>query len=691
MTVEVQAEAGWALEVEAFDPQRERVAEALTAVADGRVGVSGAPLAAHPAARPGALVAGVYDGEDASTHLLPAPVALQLSYDLPAEPVVRRVLDLRAGVLHEQETTTAGELRGLRFACLARPGTVVVRAHCPDGAGHPVLRAPSGARDVEVGAAGPVEWMRVPASTGGIVTALRAAASPEAGGTVLDVIAVYVGDPERLPEPGEAVARAEQAWAVGVDALLAEQRRTWAARWDSGDVAVEGDAHLQLAVRLALFHLVGSTAGAGEAAVGARGLTGHGYCGHVFWDADTFVLPFLAATHPPAARAMLQYRVRRLPAAQEVARALGREGARFPWESARTGHDVTPARAYDRTGRLVDILTGPYEEHIVSEVAWATCTYLDWTGDEEFARGDGLRLLIETARWWASRIEVDADGSAHLRHVIGPDEYHEDVDDDAFTNVMARWNLRRAAQAVQEQHAEVTAAEVARWSALAEALVDGYDPATGRHEQFRGFSDLEPLIIAEAAPRRPVAADMLMGRDRLQASQVLKQPDVLMLHHLVPDELPAGSLEADLDHYEPRTAHGSSLSPGITAALLARAGRLRPALDALDVTARIDLDDLTGSTAAGIHLATAGALWQAVVMGFAGVRVTGGRLAVDPHVPPAWEALDVRLRWRGSRVHLRCTAEDVQVQADPPVPVRVRGVDGTATPDGTRPDPQEVP
>ncbi len=134
MTALVEAEAGWALDVHAFDPQRERVVEALTAVADGRVGVSGAPLAAHPAARPTALVAGVYDGEDAATHLLPAPIALQLAYDLTPEPVVHRLLDhLRSGVLHERETTTAGELTAVRFACLARPGTVVVRALCPDG------------------------------------------------------------------------------------------------------------------------------------------------------------------------------------------------------------------------------------------------------------------------------------------------------------------------------------------------------------------------------------------------------------------------------------------------------------------------------------------------------------------------------------------------------------------------------
>jgi trehalose/maltose hydrolase-like predicted phosphorylase len=151
----------------------------------------------------------------------------------------------------------------------------------------------------------------------------------------------------------------------------------------------------------------------------------------VFWDADTFVLPFLAATHPTAARAMLEYRLRRLPAALDAARAVGREGARFPWESARSGRDVTPTSAQDRTGRTVAIRTGQLEDHIVAEIPWAAACYVDWSGDDEFARGPGTRLLVETVRYWASRISLEHDGSAHICGVIGPDEYHEDVDDNA--------------------------------------------------------------------------------------------------------------------------------------------------------------------------------------------------------------------------------------------------------------------
>jgi trehalose/maltose hydrolase-like predicted phosphorylase len=189
---------------------------------------------------------------------------------------------------------------------------------------------------------------------------------------------------------------------------------------------------------------------------------------------------------------MLEYRRRRLPAAQAAARDLKRAGARFPWESAATGEDVTPRLARLPEGRVVPIRTGELEEHITADVAWAAACYLDWTGDASF-EPTARELLLETARYWASRIRVDGDGRGHIYGVIGPDEYHEPVDDNAFTNVMARWNLPRAAALAEE-------AERARWLQLADTLVDGYDPRTGLYEEFAGFFDLEPLIIAEVAP-----------------------------------------------------------------------------------------------------------------------------------------------------------------------------------------------
>ncbi len=332
---------------------------------------------------------------------------------------------------------------------------------------------------------------------------------------------------------------------------------------------------------------------------------------------------------------------------------------------------MTPRAARDRAGNPVAIYTGQREEHIVADIAWAAGWYIDWTGDRAFREGPGRQLLVETARYWVSRVEHDSDGRAHVRRVIGPDEYHELVDDNAYTNVMARWNLRRAF--AETTDADVEEAERAAWLELADVLVDGYQRDNGVYEQFAGFFELEPLIISEIAPQRPVAADVLLSPERVHQAQVLKQADVLMLHHLIPDEVAAGSLAANLDFYGPRTAHGSSLSPGIHAALLARAGRLAEARAALSLTARIDLDDMSGSTAGGVHLAAMGTLWQALVLGFGGARPSGDVLKLDPRLAAGWELLELRLRFRSAKLRVRVSADTIEVRSDQPTRVSVAG------------------
>jgi trehalose/maltose hydrolase-like predicted phosphorylase len=620
---DVDHDPAWTLEVEGLDPSLERVHESQLTLADGRLGSRGAPVFANGMKTPGVLYAGVYHGEGAGTELAPCLDWVRVGRPSRRRPRLTRTLDLRTGVLREQ-----GPLTALRFSSLARPGTVALRA-----SGAPE-RLPRGGR----------RQRAVP-----VVAALR---DRRQGGSF-----------ERLGafDPNEslahrALAEAEEA---GFERLLSEHREAWGRRWQESDIVVEGDPGLQRAIRFNLFHLIGSVADRGEAAVGARGLSGPAYRGHVFWDSDVFVLPFLAATHPSAARAMLEYRIRRLPAAREAARRLGRSGARFAWESAGDGRDVTPASARLATGELARIRTGELEEHIVADVAWAASCYVDWTGDTSFAEGPGRPLFVETARYWVSRARYDGYGSAHIYGVIGPDEYHEPVDDNAFTNVIARWNLKRAAalDGVDDR-------ERATWLKLAEALFDGYDAASGIYEQFAGFFDLEPIIVAEVAPRRPIAADLLLGAERTAGAQVLKQADVLMLHHLVPEEVAPGSMLPNLDFYEPRTAHASSLSPAIHAGLLARAGRYRAALDSLRLAARLDLDDLTGSTAGGLHVATMGGLWQALVFGFAGLRPLGNRLRVDPRLPPEWHALELALRFRGEQLRLRIDRDRVSVDSE---------------------------
>jgi trehalose/maltose hydrolase-like predicted phosphorylase len=670
----------WSVTVDGLDADREGGWSALLTVADARFGTSGSPLSGpRDVVTRRVLAAGVYHVDGPDGALLPGPVWHWVGDRPPTR--LRRVLDMRSGTLHEEELVGDVTRRSIRFASLARPGTCVLRTELAEASAADPLASPepsdAATAETTVGAtAGATErgtdgagrvWMRVVGAAGGIVAA-ASQGSPGGDATVLDRYAAYGAQPGSRPDVAPALQDLARAEARGFDALLAEHRRSWAARWHIADVTITGDDEMQQAVRLALYHLIGSVPDDAEAAVGARGLTGPAYRGHVFWDADVFVLPFVAATHPAAARAMLEYRVRRLSAARAAARAEGRRGARFPWESARTGAEVTPSSIVDRVGRTLQVRTGELEVHITACVAWAVACYLEWTGDAEFAAGPGREVLVDTARYWASRIRLDADGCGHIDGVIGPDEYHEDVDDNVFTNVMARWNLRRAADLPG-----VAETERRQWRELAGVLSDGYHPEQGRHVQFTGFDALEPLVIADLAPRRPVAADILLGLERVHGSQVVKQADVVMAHHLIPDEMVPGSLAADLAHYEPRTAHGSSLSPGIHASALARAGRTEEALGWLRVAARLDLEDLTQTTAGGVHLATCGSVWQALIHGFLGLRPAGDGLVVDPRLPREWEALAATVVLRGNEVHVRATHTHVEVSPDSAVTVQAAG------------------
>jgi trehalose/maltose hydrolase-like predicted phosphorylase len=668
---DVDSDPAWSLTVEGLNPKLERVHETLLTLSDGCIGTSGSPVGSHPAARPRVLAAGLYDGDGPETDLLPCPIWTRLDGALPEDVPLRRRLDLRSGLLHQQVDGAEDGLTALLFASLARPGTVALRAH---GASE-LLRSEAplvaaGADSVS-GLVGDRFWVRTRASEGGVA----AAAAETFESDRVERLAAYAVDATQAPSTEAALAGLDDAHKLGFERLLLEHRQAWARRWEEADIRIDGDDELQRAVRFALFHLMGAVADSGEAAVGARGLSGPAYRGHVFWDGDVFVLPFLAATHPAAARAMLEYRIRRLSEARAAASSLGRRGARIPWESARDGVDVTPSHAHDSTGRVVPIRTGELEDHITADLAWAAAFYVDWTGDEAFAAGPGRELLVDSARYWASRIRTDNKGRAHIYGVIGPDEYHEPVDDNAYTNVMARWALRRAAGALAGCD-DAVQNEGRTWLELADSLVDGYDPETGIYEQFAGFFRLEPLIIADVASRRPIAADLLLGADRVSGAQVLKQADVLMLHHLLPEAVAPDSLVPNLDFYEPRTAHGSSLSPAIHAGLFARAGRLGLAAETLRLASRIDLDDLTGSTAGGLHLATMGGLWQAIAFGFAGIRARDGVLEVDPRLPADWRELELRLTFRGRRVRLVIGPELVTVDAEPGVRIKVAEREG---------------
>jgi trehalose/maltose hydrolase-like predicted phosphorylase len=674
-------EAGWHVAVDGVNHLLEGAHDALLTIGDGVMGTSGAPLSRHPSASPRVIIGGVYRGLGSDADLVEVPMWDRVAFATEREDRIRRVLDLHSGTLIE-ELDDGRSMRSMRFCSLARPGSAVLRV-----VGQPAIDCgpalvPTASEPVHGDdSARSTEWSVV---HGDDLDVVVAATQNDVTDASTDRFALYERHPSTTSPLAAVFHRLESMRTAGFDALLDEHRRAWAARWATADIRIDGDDHLQLATRVALYHLMIAAGTDGEAAVGPRGLSGHGYRGHVLWDADVFVLPFLAATHPPAARAVLEYRIRRLPHALAAARAEGYRGARFPWESAASGSDATPRAARDQTGRLVPIRTGTAEIHVGADVAWAASEYIAWSGDREFAAGPGHRLFVETARYWTSRVRRERDGSAHILGVIGPDEYHDPVDDNMFTNVMARWNLRRAAASVAIQGG-VDAEERAAWLDTADAIVDGYDDAAGLYEQFAGFRRLEPVVIAEIAQRRPTAADVLLGRERVRGAQVIKQADVLMAHHLVPRELHAGSLAPNLEYYEPRTAHGSSLSPGVHAALFARVGRGADALAWLRTTADIDLKDISGTAAAGMHIAAMGSLWQAWTWGVAGIRAEDDALRVDPRPIPELGDVEVRVRFRDVPVRVRIRPGETFVAAESPVAVRF-GSDRTTRLIGPRGD-----
>ncbi len=486
------------------------------------------------------------------------------------------------------------------------------------------------------------------------------------------LVAVARADtPEDDPSPpaGAALARSR---ALGWHAVLAAHEASWDARWIASDIVIEGDDELQQALRFAAYHLTSAANPEDDhVSIGARALTGDAYLGHVFWDTEIYLLPFYTAVWPEAARALLTYRFHTLPSARAKAAHFGFKGALYAWESADGGTETTPERVVGADGAQVDILTGRMEHHISADIAYAVWQYWRATGDDDFFLRVGAEILHETARFWASRAVAEGDGRRHIRHVIGPDEYHEDVDDNAFTNVMARWNISRALEAMDllrarwPDHAAALREklaldddELADWRDAIARIVIGHDPATGVYEQFAGFHALEPLDLAAYADRT-VPIDVVLGRERTQQSQVVKQADVVALVALLPEEFPGTLAETNFRHYEPRCGHGSSLSAGMHALVAARLGDAAMALRYLRETAATDLD-LDPNSAGGVRIAGLGALWQAVMLGFAGLDLMGDTLRIDPRLPPQWRSLSFRACWRGRSVAIRIAGGTAQ-------------------------------
>ena len=436
---------------------------------------------------------------------------------------------------------------------------------------------------------------------------------------------------------------------TGWQGLLDAQRAYLDDFWDCADVEVEGDPHIQQAVRFALFHVLQASARAERRAIPSKGLTGTGYDGHAFWDTEGFVLPLLTYTAPYAAADALRWRASTLDLAKERAELLDLEGAAFPWRTIR-GEECS---AYWPAG------TAAF--HVNADIAMAFERYRVVTGDDSLERECGLKVLVETARMWLSLGQHDRHGVWHIDGVTGPDEYSAVVRDNVFTNLMAARNLRAAADACLRHpdaanDMDVTAEEIAAWRHAAETVHIPFDEELGVHPQCEGFTTLREWDFTANT-----AYPLLLHEPyvRLYPQQVVKQADLVLAMHWESHAFTPEQMARNVDYYERRTTRDSSLSACTQAVMCAAVGHLELAHDYTYEAAMIDLRNLHHNTRDGLHMASLAGTWSALVAGFGGLRDDEDVLALDPRLPATLKRLKFRLRWKNFRLTVDVNHEDV--------------------------------
>jgi len=464
-------------------------------------------------------------------------------------------------------------------------------------------------------------------------------------------------------------AREKLAKLVGItwEALAQANQAAWAREWEACDVIIEGDDNAQLALRFNLYQLlIAAPRQDGRVSIGAKTLSGFGYRGHVFWDTEIFMLPFFTFTRPEIALNLLSYRCHTLPGARRKAQLNGFPGAQYAWESAATGDEVTPVWVPDFNDprALVRIWCGDIEIHVSADVAYAIRQYWKTSGDDGFMLVCGLEIIVETARFWASRVEWNDEQSYYeFTDVIGPDEYHDHVDNNAYTNHMAHWHLTTAANlldwAAQNYVAEteelfqrigIGPEEPERWRQIAAQIYLPFDPDSRLIEQFDGYFQRRDLNLVEYGGRTR-SMQAILGIEGASQTQVIKQPDVLMLLYLLPEMFDERTFQANYEYYNARTDHtyGSSLGPAIQAIMACKVGQVKEAYEHFLISAHADLYDVRGNAGDGIHGASAGGLWQALAFGFARLEFNEEGWAVNPRLPEHWRCLAFKFYYRGEQ------------------------------------------
>jgi alpha,alpha-trehalose phosphorylase len=438
---------------------------------------------------------------------------------------------------------------------------------------------------------------------------------------------------------------------VGWDGLVAEQAKVLDEFWAAADVEIDGPVQIQQAVRFALFHGFQASVRSERRPIPAKGLTGPGYDGHVFWDTEAFVLPMLTATAPKAVADAVRWRHDTIDLARDRAHALRLRGAVFPWRTI----NGAECSGYWPAG------TAAF--HINGDIGLAAARYVHWTGDQDVDRDHVLPLLIEIARLWTSLGHLGNDGQFHIDGVTGPDEYSAIADDNVYTNLTARQNLLDAVAATKRWPNEtvelgIHADETDQWAALAQVVAVPFDEVRKVHQQDRGFTDKQVWDFAASASNNEYPLLLHVPYFDLYRKQVIKQSDLVLAMHWHGKHFTAEQKALNFAYYEPLTVRDSSLSACTQAVIAAEVGHLELAADYLAEAALMDLADLEHNVRDGLHIASLAGSWLALVAGFGGLRDWGEVLSFAPQLPPGWSRLTFNLRWRGNRLKVEISPVD---------------------------------
>ena len=497
------------------------------------------------------------------------------------------------------------------------------------------------------------------------------------------------GEPEGQTVCEDGLRCLKEAEKDGYDILFAKSRKVWEEIWNRQDIAIDSrNDHAQVAVRFALYHLqIMVRKEDNRVGVAAKALSGEGYKGHSFWDTETFIFPYFQMAEPEVARTLLEFRYKGLYGARKKAKENGYKGAMYPWEAAWISDgEVTPyiVGVNVHTGEPMICLTGVIEQHITSDIIYALWQYYITTEDEDFMNRYGYEMIIETGRFWNSRLEwIEETGRYEIRDVIGPDEYKEHVDNNAYTNYMAHFTMKLAIKIitqVREEKKEVydrmeelmqtegtTLGEVQR--ELTEKAEKLYlplpDEKTGIIPQFDGYFDLKEIDLS-IYKNAPVVGTLFhdYSMEDVQGYQAGKQADVVELLYQMENIADEKTKAKNYMYYEARTLHDSSLSKAIHSIMACDLGMKEEAYGMFMSAALTDLGQEMKSSDAGIHSANMGGVWQDVVMGFGGVRINGGRLRINPHCPDQWNSFTYPICWKGNPLHVTVENDCVKIIND---------------------------